>query len=523
MITYGVIYGRYSAGMGQTDQSIEGQLRDCYEYAKQNNITIIDTYIDRHISGTDFENRTEFNRLMKDCERGQFSAVIVWKIDRFGRDRQELALNKVKLKKHGVKLLYAKEHIPDGPEGIILESLLEGMAEYYSAELAQKVKRGLRESMLKGHALGANPMLGYKIVDKKYVVDPLTTPVVQEIFERYANGETAKSIYTDLNNREIRTAKGQPFKKNTLYTVLRNEKYIGVYRYGDIVVKNTVPAILDQVLFDRVQVRLNQNRHTRSRARCTAPEEFLLTGKLVCGYCGESVIGESGSSRNGSTYYYYKCATRKNRGGSCEKKTIRKEFLEDIIINFTVNDVLEPELIDFLSKKVIEIQNSDQRNLHLESLNKQLKEVKKGLANLLKAIEMGIITETTKDRMEELETRKEALQTEIAREEIKKPSLTEEQVKYWLMKFKAGDIQSMEFKLRVINTFINTVYLYNDYADIVYNFCDNDGSRVTLPIDLNAKKQEQLCSAVPAQVPATGTYPNIIYLSQDYFICRIAI
>lgn len=445
--------------------------------------------------------------MMKDCEKGQFSVIIVWKIDRFGRDRQEIALNKVKLKKHGVKLLYAKEHIPDGPEGIILESLLEGMAEYYSAELAQKVKRGLRESMLKGHALGANPMLGYKIVDKKYVVDPLTAPVVKEIFERYANGETAKAIYTDLNRREIRTAKGQPFKKNTLYTVLRNEKYIGIYRYGDIVVKNTIPPILESTLFDRVQVRLSQNRHTRSRTRCTAPEEFLFTGKLVCGYCGESVIGESGNSRNGSTYHYYKCATKKNRGGTCEKKTIRKELLEDIIINFTVNDVLEPELIDFLAQKVVEIQNSDQRNLHIEALNKQLKEVKKGLSNLLKAIEMGIITETTKERMDELESRKEALQLEIAREEIKKPTLTEDQVKYWLMKFKDGDIQSMEFKLKVINTFINTVYLYNDYADIVYNFCDTDGGRVTLPVDLNAQKKEQSCSTAPSRVPATGIEP----------------
>ena len=160
-----VIYARYSPGPRQTDQSIEGQVRDCMAYAKENGITVLDVYADRHISGSDFENRGEFNRMLRDAERKQFDSIIVWKIDRFGRDREEIALNKIKLKRHGIRLLYAKEIIPEGPEGIILESLMEGLAEYYVADLRQKVKRGHRESALKGHSVGGQAPYGYKIVD----------------------------------------------------------------------------------------------------------------------------------------------------------------------------------------------------------------------------------------------------------------------------------------------------------------------------------------------------------------------
>lgn len=523
-----VIYARYSAGPGQNEQSIEGQLRDCRDYAKKNDITIIDTYIDRHISGTDFENRTEFNRLIKDCERHQFSAVIVWKVDRFGRNREEIAMNKVKMKKHGVKLLYAKEHIPNGPEGIILESLLEGMAEYYSAELSQKVRRGLRESMLKGHALGGNLMLGYKIINKKYVVDPVTSPIVVEIFERYAAGETAKAIATDLNTRGVVNAKGDPFKNNTIYFILRNEKYIGIYRYGDIVVNDVIHPIINMELWGKVQMILEMNSRNRSRSRCTAPEEFLLTGKIFCEYCKRPIIGESGTSRNGASHYYYKCSSRKNKGVKCEKSTVRKTDLENFIISQTIDNVLQPDTIDYLAKKVVEIQNSDAQELQMQSLRKQLSDVQKGLNNLVNAVEMGIITETTKERMMALEERKEELKICIAKAEIKRPKLTEEMVEYWLNKFRDQDVDSTEFKIRLINTFVNSIYLHNDYAIIVYNFCDDESGhraeiRAQLDDALRAKKEDQTCSSDPTQVPATVLQTNILLITLTIFAIKFRI
>lgn len=506
----GVIYARYSAGPGQTDQSIDGQLRDCREYAAKNNITIIDTYIDRHISGTDFKNRTEFNRLMNDCKKHQFSAVIVWKIDRFGRNREELAMNKVKLKKQGVKLLYAKEHIPDGPEGIILESLLEGMAEYYSAELAQKVSRGLLESVEKGHVLGANPLFGYDMHDKQYFINPTTMPIVVEVFERYAAGDTAKVIMDDLNRRGYRTMKGNNFNENAVYYMLRNRKYIGEYLYKGKVYPN-VPQIVSNDLFERVQDILGLNSRNKSRTRCTAPVEFLLTGKVFCGYCKNTVIGDSGTGRS-ETYYYYKCSGRKNKGACCQLKTYRKEFLEKYVAQYTINNVLKSDLIELLVCKIVELQNADDETILLRNLNKRRREVQKSLDNIMKAIEMGIITDTTKDRLVELESQRSDLDAEIAKAEIKKPDITAEQARYWLYTFKNGDIEDVEFCTKLINTFVNSLYLYDDYIVIVYNFCDREGTPDEVKAALEEIKIDHELtnlndSDVHGQVPATGIEP----------------
>ena len=147
-----VIYARYSCDQ-QTEQSIDGQLRVCEEYAQRNNILILDTYIDRAMTGTN-DNRPDFQRMLKDSGRKDWNYVIVYKLDRFSRNKYETAIHKKTLRDNGVKVLSAMENIPDTPEGIILESLLEGMNQYYSAELAQKVKRGMRETRLKGYFQG---------------------------------------------------------------------------------------------------------------------------------------------------------------------------------------------------------------------------------------------------------------------------------------------------------------------------------------------------------------------------------
>ena len=143
-----VIYARYSCEK-QTEQSIEGQLRICYDYAERNGITIVGTYIDRATTGTN-DKREQFQQMLKDSANGIWTMVLVYKLDRFSRNKYETAMNKKTLRDNGVKLVSAMENIPDTPEGIILESLLEGMAEYYSAELSQKVLRGLNENRQKG-------------------------------------------------------------------------------------------------------------------------------------------------------------------------------------------------------------------------------------------------------------------------------------------------------------------------------------------------------------------------------------
>ena len=177
-----VIYARYSSD-SQTEQSIEGQLRVCQDYAKNNDILIVDTYIDRAMTGTN-DMRPDFQRMIKDSNKRQWDYVLVYKLDRFSRNKYETTIHKHTLSNNGVKVISAMENIPDSPEGIILESLLEGMNQYYSAELSQKVLRGLNESYRKGNYTGGMQIFGYKVVDKKNVIDPFEAEIVQDFEHR---------------------------------------------------------------------------------------------------------------------------------------------------------------------------------------------------------------------------------------------------------------------------------------------------------------------------------------------------
>mgnify|MGYP000728965630 CR=1 FL=1 len=202
------LYVRFSSH-NQTEQSIEGQTRVCRDFCKRHNIRIVEIYADRATSASkDIEKRVQFLKMIKDSEKGLFDAVIVYKLDRFARSRYDSATYKYRLKRNGVQLISATENISNDPEGIILESVLEGMAEFYSAELSQKINRGMRESAYKHNSIGGAVPLGYKIEDKKLVIDPKTAPIVKEAFEKYADGETVAEICRQFNARGYKTSKG---------------------------------------------------------------------------------------------------------------------------------------------------------------------------------------------------------------------------------------------------------------------------------------------------------------------------
>ena len=208
-----VIYARYSSD-NQREESIEGQIRECTAYAEKNGITVVKHYIDRALSAKT-DNRPDFQQMIKDSEKRLFDIVLVWKLDRFARNRYDSAHYKRILKKNGVKVVSVKENISDGPEGIILESMLEGYAEYYSAELSEKIQRGQKENALKCKNNGGNTPLGYVVgTDGVLAVDPLTAPLVTEIFTRYDSGESISEITASLNGRGLKTKKGQGIQKS---------------------------------------------------------------------------------------------------------------------------------------------------------------------------------------------------------------------------------------------------------------------------------------------------------------------
>ena len=466
-----VIYARYSSD-SQREASIEGQLRDCKDYAEKNGITVVGTYIDRAYSAKT-DDRPDFQRMIKDSGRKIFDVVLVWKLDRFARNRFDAVNYKYQLEKNGVHLVSAMEPISQGPEGIMVESMLIGMAEYYSAELALKVARGERENALQCKYNGGVVPLGFTIgkEDRLYHIDPETAPIVQEIFTRYADGEPAEKIAASLNERGLRTRTGKPFVKNSFFQIFRNRRYIGEYRYKDIVTPGGIPAIVDQDLFDRVQQRFEQNRIAHGRP---AKEDvsYLLTTKLFCGKCGTLMGGESGTSHMGNTYYYYKCGNAKRHGKAhCDLKAIRKEPLERFVVDTAIKVIFSDEIIERLIDLVMEAQQ--QENTRLPVLKEQLRDTEKRLANLLEAIEQGILTPTTKQRLDELEARKEALNTSILEEELKKPVLTREWMRFWFEKFRKGDMRDMEHQRQIIDTFVNSVYVFDDRVVLNFNFTDD--------------------------------------------------
>ena len=351
--------------------------------------------------------------------------------------------------------------------------MLIGMAEYYSAELALKVARGERENALQCKYNGGIVPLGFTIgkEDRLYHIDPETAPIVQEIFTRYANGEPAEKIAASLNERGLRTRTGKPFVKNSFFQIFRNRRYIGEYRYKDIVTPGGIPAIVDEDLFDRVQQRFEQNRIAHGRP---AKEDvsYLLTTKLFCGKCGTLMGGESGTSHMGNTYYYYKCGNAKRHGKAhCDLKAIRKEPLERFVVETAIKVIFSDEIIEQLIDLIMEAQQ--QENTRLPVLKDQLRDTEKRLANLLEAIEQGILTPTTKQRLDELEARKEALNTSILEEEMKKPVLTREWMRFWFEKFRKGDMRDMEHQRQIIDTFVNSVYVFDDRVVLNFNFTDD--------------------------------------------------
>lgn len=502
-----VIYARYSSH-NQREESIEGQLRECKDYADKNGFIIIDEYIDRALSGKT-DNRPSFQRLIKDSEKGHFQAVIMYTLDRFARNRYDSAVYKAKLKRNGVRVYYAKQPMPDTPEGIILESVLEGYAEYYSENLSRSIQRGMRENALKGLAIGGAGMcLGYVTgEDRKYKIDPVGAKIVKEIFQMYADGVSSSQIIKYCNEQGYKTSRGNMFNKNSLRNMLKNERYIGTYKYKDVVIPNGIPAIIDKDLFDKVQEMIARN--AKSPARSKAHDDYLLTTKLFCGHCGSPMVGESGTSKSGKMHYYYKCVNRK-RKHNCNKAIEKKEWIEDLVIRYTVQQVLTDENIELIATKAMEIVEKESADKsYLFALQEELKEVNKKIKNIMTAIEQGIITSTTKDRLEELENEKQSVETQIAREEIKKPLLTKERIMYWLLSFKSGDINDIEYKRKVIDTLVNSVYVYDD---------GKKGRKITFTFNISGHNTSTIqCSDLEGTAPLDCANPNTLFFTKHCF------
>ncbi len=462
-----VIYARYSSS-AQTEQSIEGQLRDCYAFAEREGLTVIEEYIDRAISGRS-DDRPDFQRMIADSAKKQFQFVIVWKLDRFARNRYDSAIYKRKLKINGVRVLSAMENIGDCDESIILEAVLEASAEYYSRDLSKKTKRGLRESALKGLYITSQAPYGYKIVEKRLVVDPYEAAMVRFCYEQYAAGTKKKDIASELNTQGYRTKSGKPFTAANLQYIFKNKKYIGEMFLGDLQLETGCEPIVSHELFDRVQERIKMNQKAPAAGKAT--EKYQLQGKIYCGYCGAPITGESGHGRKGF-YTYYACSAKKKKK-TCAKRNERKDFLEWYIVEQTLEYVLEPERMKYIAKNVVSTYDDEFGITRITEMEKKKSALERKMNQLIDSI-----SETcNKTIRQRIISQAEALDEQITDMDLDLSRLrnamdihfTEEQIIAWMKTFSAVDPLDFDSRAKVIDAFVNTVYLYDDKIVIYYN------------------------------------------------------
>ena len=494
------LYLRYSS-TGQSDQSIEGQLRDCRTFCKANHYRIVAIYVDRATTARkDVEKRVHLMEMVADSAKQNWEYVIVWKLDRFSRDRYDSARYKVLLKKNNVRVVSATEVISSGADGILLESVLEGFAEYYSADLAEKVTRGMTENALKCKFNGGSMPIGYVIDEKQHFqIDPLTAPFVLEAFKRYIEGATMKELIDFFNEKGIKNKSGGDINYNSIQRMLNNRRYIGEYAFRDIVVPDGIPAIVPKELFDRVQAKLAKNK--KSPARHKAEEDYLLTTKLFCGCCGAYMCGESGKGRSGEVHRYYKCVSIKKRRTICNKKSVRKDWIEDIVVNATMKMLMSDTTIDAIVSALMTLQDAE--NVNLPLYEKQLKETNVAINNLLNAIQAGILNRSTKERFDQLEATRDELENKIAAEKLAKPRITEEQLRFFLDRFRKLDVRQLSHRRMLIDTFVNAVFLYDDKLVLTYNF--REGTETITFDDLKNKLGEGFSGSDMSSVAA----PNL--------------
>lgn len=461
-----VIYARFSSH-SQQEQSIEGQLRYCQEYAAKNGYNVLSTYIDRALSGTT-DNRPEFQRMIRDAAGRGFQFILVWKLDRFSRNRYDSAIYKRQLSKYGVRVLSVTEGVGAGDEGLLLEAILEAMAETYSRQLAQNVRRGMRESALKCLSCGGPPMLGYTVdAEKHYVVDPQGAAIVQRIFTQYAAGSGKQEIADGLNNAGFRNAAGKQFTINNITKTLANVRYIGTYKFGDVVIENGMPQIITRDLWDACQAR-TQAKPPRVRERAN----YLLLGKVFCGHCGQALVGMSGHGKSGKTHRYYG-----HRSTTCHKTAEKKNYLEEYVTAQACQYVLNAHNTEFIAKRVCEAWRAENAGNTTE-LEKRIKAINKQMDSIARSFTAAspLMQARLNDQLEELNTEYGQLSAEIARIKARQP-LELDDVKRYLTQLCVGDPADPETQKTVIETFVNCVYVWDDKIVIYFNV--RDGGQVT--------------------------------------------
>lgn len=370
-----VIYARFSCSK-QREASIDDQLRVCREWCDREGFEVVREYCDYAVSGRT-DDRPEFQRMVDNA--GESDAVVVYMMDRFSRDPYDAPVYKRHFRERGVRIISAMENVPDTPEGMLLDKLLEGMAAMESMKNSVRTRRGMEGNALKCLYNG-DRVYGYSVDEsRRYVVDAAQAAVVREVFDRRISGEPCNAIARDLASRGVRTYRGLPCSPTMVANIVRNERYKGVYVWGDVRVDGGMPQIVDAATWDAAQTAPRRKQRKNEEWR-----EYALSGRSKC-MCGASMIGVSGHGRSGKRYDYYQC------GRKCgQSRNVRADMVEAAIVDAVRGILSDRSEAIRIASKVAEYVNGTEGEAKRKAALEAKRAASDELRNLMDMMKRGI-------------------------------------------------------------------------------------------------------------------------------------
>lgn len=504
-----VIYARFSSS-AQREASIEQQINVCMGFAEREGYNVLQTYSDRAITGRT-DQRPQFLQMIKDASKGRFCAVIVYALDRFSRDKYDSARYKHDLRQNGVRVVSATEPISDNPSGILIESVFEGLAQYYSAELSQKIRRGNEDNAKKCLASGSVPFGFRRAADGHYEIMPEEAEIIREIFNRVASGETYADICRDLNGRGVKTRHGSTWNRSSFNTILHNQRYIGTFISKYHIQEDAIPQIVEKDLFYKVQAV----SHEKNGPRRTPNGYYSLTGKLFCGLCGDAMTGTSGTSKSGKLCFYYTCHS--HRAHKCNQRSFPRDQLEDTICRAIWDDVLSDDAIRWMAHQTIMDQEQLRPDSDLEINRVALAQTQTQKRNILNAIKAGIFTTSTKDELIRLEQEEADLTDKIRQaEKLIAEMPTEDDIISYLELFREGYADPEFTRSGLLDAFVSRAEVHADHILVYFRIKKEDRQTIA---DLPSVPDECSFSTVKW---TCGNSKRTLYHINSYFVLRIA-
>ena len=452
-------YARFSSDR-QREESIEIQLEAIRRHCDREGWALGPTYRDMAMSGTN-DRRPDFQRCLRDAERGLFDVLVIYKQDRFARNVEDSKRNMRRLRAAGVRVVSVREgELEDTPDGFLRESIGEIFAEYYSRNLSVLVKDGMRKSAEQLRTVGVR-IYGYAVDEgDHFVPDPEQSFYVGEAFRRYLAGQSANEICAWLNREGQRTLRGNRWDVRTLSNLLGQRAYYGLYHFAGIEVEGGMPAIISKETYTSVQ-ELRKRR--QSMKRCKQVNDYILSDKCYCLDCGRAMCGTAGTSASGRKYTYYGCV---NKGG-CGRR-VNSGMVEDAVLDAIV-EVLQDEgakaaiVADMLEWAATQPRMADE-------WREQIKADRKRRDRLVMAVADGLPASSVADAVRDIEDEIAALEAKVAREEAElSTSMDAEGARAFLDSFLLGSKDNAEYRRLLADSFIDKVFVDKHNAVVVFN------------------------------------------------------